>query len=71
MCIRDRCVPMHYYNIAEVIMVSKHGKSPNKKTSYLPTSLLPIISKLFENLLLKCVTNKGGKAIYSNPTLNY
>lgn len=42
-----------YWKIAEVIMLPKPGKSPNDVRSYRPISLLPIISKLFEKLLLK------------------
>jgi hypothetical protein len=38
---------------AEVIMIPKHSKPSNELTSYRPISLLPIISKLFEKLLLK------------------
>jgi hypothetical protein len=31
----------------------KPGKPPNELTSYRPISLLPIVSKVFENILLK------------------
>jgi hypothetical protein len=31
----------------------KPGKPPNELTSYRPISLLPIVSKVFEKLLLK------------------
>jgi hypothetical protein len=41
------------WKMAEVIMIPKQGKPPNEVTSYRPISLLPIISKLFEKLLLK------------------
>lgn len=41
------------WKIAEVIMIPKPGKPPHEATSYRPISLLPIISKLFEKLLLK------------------
>lgn len=34
-------------------MIPKPGKSPHEATSYRPISLLPIMSKLFEKLLLK------------------
>jgi hypothetical protein len=34
------------------IMILKPGKPPNKVDSYRPISLLPIMSKLFEKLLL-------------------
>jgi predicted metallopeptidase len=32
---------------------TKPGKLPSEKTSYRPISLLPIVSKIFEKLLLK------------------
>lgn len=41
------------WKVAEVIMIPKPGKPPNEKKSYRPISLLPIISKIFEKLLLK------------------
>ena len=41
------------WKVAEVIMLPKPGKPPNDVSSYRPISLLPIISKLFEKLLLK------------------
>lgn len=41
------------WKVAEVIMLPKPGKQPNDVKSYRPISLLPIISKLFEKLLLK------------------
>ena len=41
------------WKVAEVIMILKPGKPPNDVKSYRPISLLPIISKLFEKLLLK------------------
>jgi hypothetical protein len=34
-------------------MIPKHGKPANEVNSYLPISLLPVTSKLFEKLLLK------------------
>jgi len=42
-----------YWKAAEVIMIPKPGKPVNEVTSYRPISLLPILSKLFEKLLLK------------------
>jgi hypothetical protein len=36
-----------------VIMIPKPGKPPHESTSYRPISLLPIMLKLFEKLLLK------------------
>lgn len=41
------------WKVAEVIMIPKPGKSPQEVTSYRPISLLPIISKLFEKLLIR------------------
>lgn len=41
------------WKVAEVIMVPKPGKCANDKKSYRPISLLPIISKVFEKILLK------------------
>jgi len=40
------------WKIAEVIMILKSGKPPHKATSYRPISLLPVMSKLFEKLLM-------------------
>jgi hypothetical protein len=39
--------------VAQIILILKPGKPPNELTSYRPTSLLPIISKVFEKLLRK------------------
>lgn len=41
------------WKVAEVIMIPKPGKPPREVTSYRPISLLPIIAKLFEKLLLR------------------
>lgn len=41
------------WKVAEVIMIPKPGKPPHEVTSYRPISLLPIIAKLFEKLLLR------------------
>ena len=40
------------WKVAEVIMIPKPGKPLHETTSYRPISLLPIISKLFEKMLL-------------------
>lgn len=48
---RLKCVP-NLWKIAEVIMIPKPGKPLHETTSYRPISLLPIMSKLFEKLLL-------------------
>jgi hypothetical protein len=39
--------------VAQIILISKPGKPPNELTSYWPISLLPIVSKVFEEILLK------------------
>jgi endonuclease/exonuclease/phosphatase family metal-dependent hydrolase len=41
------------WKVAEVIMIPKPGKPPIDVKSYRPISLLPVISKVFEKLLLK------------------
>lgn len=48
---RLKYVP-YIWKVAEVIMILKPGKPPNGVKSYRPISLLPIISKLFEKLVL-------------------
>lgn len=40
------------WKFAHVIMIPKPGKPPTEATSYRPISLLPIMSKIFERLLL-------------------
>lgn len=40
------------WKVAQIIMIPKPGKPPTEVSSYRPISLLPIISKLFEKLLL-------------------
>lgn len=39
--------------VSQVIMMEKQGKPRNELTSYRPISLLPILSKLFERILLR------------------
>lgn len=51
-CFKIKYVPRHW-KIAEVIVIPKPGKPPTEVTSYRPISLLPIMSKVFEKLLLK------------------
>lgn len=46
-----------YWKIAEVIMFNKPGKEANDVTSYRPISLLPILSKLMEKLLIRRMNN--------------
>jgi hypothetical protein len=41
------------WKVAQTILILKPGKPPNELTSYRPISLLPIVSKVFENILLK------------------
>jgi len=41
------------WKAAEVIMIPKPRKPATEVTSYRPISLLPILSKLYEKLLLK------------------
>ena len=50
--IRLKYVP-DMWKVAEIIMIAKSGKPDHYVKSYRPVSLLPIISKLFEKLLLK------------------
>jgi hypothetical protein len=41
------------WKVSEVIMLTKPGKNHTDVESYWPISLLPIMSKLFEKLILK------------------
>jgi hypothetical protein len=41
------------WKVTQIILILKPGKPSNELTSYRPTSLLPIVSKVFEKLLLK------------------
>ncbi|XP_052743468.1 probable RNA-directed DNA polymerase from transposon BS isoform X1 [Bicyclus anynana] len=50
-CIRFEHLPGQW-KIAQVIMIAKPGKPPQKASSYRPISLLPVIGKLFERILL-------------------
>ena len=43
---------------AKVIMVPKPGKDPNEVSSYRPISLLPVLSKILEKLILLKLTNE-------------
>ena len=51
-CFKLKYVP-HLWKSAEVIIIPKPGKEPTEVTSYRPISLLPILLKIFEKLLLK------------------
>lgn len=44
------------WKIAEITMIHKDGKPPNEITSYRPISLLPVVSKLFEKVILRRIT---------------
>jgi hypothetical protein len=46
------------WKVAEIILILNTGKSPNELTSYRPISLLLIVSKVFEKLLLKTLLPK-------------
>jgi hypothetical protein len=41
------------WKVAKIILHLKSGKSPNEPMSYRPISLLPILSKIYEKLLLR------------------
>jgi hypothetical protein len=41
------------WKVAKVIMIPKPGKPPHEAASYRPISLLTVMSKLFEKLLIK------------------
>jgi hypothetical protein len=41
------------WKVAQVILILMPGKPPNELISYRPISLLPIVCKVFEKLLLK------------------
>jgi hypothetical protein len=41
------------WKVTQIILILKPRKPPNELTSYRPISLLPIVSKVFEKLLLK------------------
>jgi hypothetical protein len=40
------------WKVAQIILILTPGKPPNELTSYRPISLLPIVSKVFEKILL-------------------
>lgn len=43
----------HQWKVAQIVMLPKPGKPVHEITSYRPISLLPVLSKVFEKLLLK------------------
>jgi hypothetical protein len=51
-CIRLNYIP-NAWKTTEVIMIPKPGKNLSEVESYRPISLLPIMSKLFEKLILR------------------
>jgi hypothetical protein len=51
-CIRLNYIP-DAWKTSEVIMIPKPGKNLSEMESYRPISLLPIMSKLFEKLILE------------------
>ena len=48
-----KCCFPSYWKATEVIVIQKPGKPATEVTSYRPISLLPVLSKRFEKLLLK------------------
>ena len=44
------------WKVGQIIMIAKPGKTPEDITSYRPISLLPIISKILEKILLQRLT---------------
>lgn len=50
-CLKLSIFPAHW-KIAQVIMVPKPGKPPHETSSYRPISLLPVMGKLLERILL-------------------
>ena len=51
-CLRLEYFP-RYWKIGQIIMIAKPGKDPTEVTSYRPISLLPLLSKILEKLLLQ------------------
>ena len=47
--------PCHW-KFGQIIMIAKPGKNPTGVTSYRPISLLPLLSKILEKLILKRLT---------------
>lgn len=50
-CLRVQYFPAQW-KVAQIILLLKPGKNPEEVASYRPISLLPIMSKIFEKLLL-------------------
>jgi hypothetical protein len=45
------------WKVAQIILILQLGKPSNELTSYWPIRLLPIVSKVFEKLLIKKLLN--------------
>ena len=45
-----------HWKVGQIIMIAKPGKDVNDITSYRPISLLPILSKILEKIILKRLT---------------
>lgn len=56
--------------VAEVIMLPKPGKSPQEISLYRPISLLPVVSKLYDKLLLKRYTHNRRKKMEGSGSNN-
>jgi hypothetical protein len=50
------------WKVGQTIMIAKPGKNPDDVTSYRPISLLPILSKFIEKILLKRLTPITGES---------
>lgn len=51
------------WKIAQVVMIPKPGKPPQETTSYRPISLLSVVGKLFERILLHRMKEYLGKLL--------
>ena len=71
--IRIQYFPIQW-KYAKIIFVAKPNKPPNELTSYRSISLLPVLSKLFEKLLLKRIVhsfkenNNNASSVSENST---
>jgi hypothetical protein len=48
----------HSLKLADIILIHKPGKDPKKVKSYRPISLLPVLAKLLEKLILRRIDPK-------------
>lgn len=53
--LRTQCFPL-VWKVSRIIMIHKAGKPPNDVSSYRPISLLPILSKICEKILLRRIS---------------